>query len=236
MTERKESIHPDGEREKDIPAETETPVNLEERSETESREHNGMQEPESVLEHDSVPKEELPHSKDERSIEENPTIAGESRSITDTLSSQADIDQARPSEGLQFAGFWLRFWAYLIDLIVVGSITRILLKPILKAMGVIHDPSFFSALNIGTAIIFYLYFVLMTKYFRQTLGKMIFGLKVVSLKEDGLSWMTIIFREFIGRYISKTILVLYFLVGFLPKKQGLHDIFADTSVIMERKR
>ena len=42
------------------------------------------------------------------------------------------------------------------------------------------------------------------------------------------------FREWIGRFISGTIIILYVVVGFLPKKQGIHDLFADTTVIHER--
>jgi uncharacterized RDD family membrane protein YckC len=105
------------------------------------------------------------------------------------------------------AGFWIRFWAYLIDLLVIGSVNRIVIYPL---------------------------FVLMTKYFNQTLGKMIFGIKVISIKEETISWGTILFRELIGRYISKTIWIGYIIVAFTPKKQGLHDIFSDTQVIHEK--
>ena len=64
---------------------------------------------------------------------------------------------------------------------------------------------------------------------------MIFGLKVVTLKEEKMTWGTLIFREFIGRFISKTTVIGYLLVGILPKKQGLHDIFADTSVVLIKR-
>jgi len=61
---------------------------------------------------------------------------------------------------------------------------------------------------------------------------------VVSLKEGSLSWGTVIFRELIGRFIVRTLLygISYILVGIFPKKQGLHDLFADTSVVLEKKR
>jgi uncharacterized RDD family membrane protein YckC len=136
----------------------------------------------------------------------------------------------------RFAGFWMRFWAYLADLIVIGSISRIIVYPIFRAAGLsLADSGIFTPANIAAAVIFYTYFVLMTKYFRQTLGKMIFGLKVVSLKDEEMSWSTILFREWIGRFISATIYIGYIIVAFLPKKQGLHGPFADTSVIHERK-
>lgn len=135
-----------------------------------------------------------------------------------------------------FAGFWMRFWAYLLDLVVIGSINRLLIKPIFRIADIpLHDSDIFAPISIATAITFYLYFVLMTKFFRQTLGKMVFGLKVINLKGDHLDWSTVFFREFIGKFISKAILFIGFLViAFSPKKQGLHDIFADTAVVHER--
>jgi uncharacterized RDD family membrane protein YckC len=133
------------------------------------------------------------------------------------------------------AGFWIRLWAYLIDLLVVSSVNRILIYPLFELIGLNKNNSFiFSPVSIATAVIFFAYFVFMTKYFHQTLGKMIFGLKVTSLKEETLNWGTVLFREFIGRYISKTIWIGYIIVAFTPKKQGLHDIFADTQVIHEK--
>jgi len=132
----------------------------------------------------------------------------------------------------QFAGFWMRFWAYLADLIIIGSLNRIIIYPIFRATDMpLHESGIFTPINITTALVFYLYFVLMTKFLKQTLGKMIFGLQVVPLKKATLSWDTVLFREWIGRFISSSIIILYAIVAFLPKKQGLHDLFADTAVV-----
>ena len=140
------------------------------------------------------------------------------------------LDEDSPS--IRYAGFWMRFWAYLLDLIVVGSIERLLIKPIFRLLEIpLAEFNMFAPISIASAIIFYLYFVLMTKYFNQTLGKMVFGIKVIDLKSEKLSWSTILFREWIGRFISATVVVGYIIVAFLPKKQGLHDLFTDTSVI-----
>ena len=138
-----------------------------------------------------------------------------------------------------YAGFWLRFWAYLIDIIAIWSLDHLLIKPIFKALNLSqYDFTILSPITIGSAVVFYLYFLLMTKYLGQTLGKMVLGLKVVSLKEESLSWGTVFFREVIGRFIVRTLMFgfTYILVGVLPKKQGLHDIFSDTSVIQEKNR
>ncbi len=133
-----------------------------------------------------------------------------------------------------YAGFWMRFWAYLLDLVVIGSLNRLIVFPVFRALGLpVAESGMFAPAAIVTAIVFYLYFVLMTKYFGQTLGKMVFGLRVVDLKGEPLSWGTVLFREWIGRFISSTLVVAYLIVAFLPKKQGLHDLFADTSVVHE---
>ncbi|MCM3116627.1 RDD family protein [Neobacillus sp. MER 74] len=132
----------------------------------------------------------------------------------------------------RYAGFWMRLWAYLLDLVVVGSIVRILIKPVFRIVNYsLSESSMFAPISIISALIFYLYFVLMTKYLNQTLGKMVFGLKVVDLRSDQMTWGTILFREWIGRFISSTIIVGYIIIAFLPKKQGLHDLFTDTTVV-----
>ncbi|QPC47232.1 RDD family protein [Mangrovibacillus cuniculi] len=135
-----------------------------------------------------------------------------------------------------YAGFWMRFWAYLLDLIVIFSIHGIITKPLLRIVGVdIPGNGWITPYMVVSAVVFYGYFVLMTKWKGQTLGKMVFGLRVISIKEpsENLSWSTVIFREWIGRFISATLLFLYLFVAVLPRKQGIHDLFVDTTVIHE---
>lgn len=136
---------------------------------------------------------------------------------------------------IYYAGFWMRFWAYLLDLLIVMSLNAIFVTPIFRAFELpLSKSGIISAYGIATGIVFYAYFILMTKFFNQTLGKMVFGLKVVSIDGGKLTWGTVIFREGVGRYISATIIILYAVVAFTPKKQGIHDLFADTTVIHER--
>ncbi|MTH52838.1 RDD family protein [Bacillus mangrovi] len=139
-----------------------------------------------------------------------------------------------------YGGFWIRFWAYLADLAVIAGINAILINPIFIFSGTDGGTSMFSPKPLLELLIFFLYFVLMTRFFSQTLGKMIFGIRVVSINEETpLTWGTILFRELVGRFISKTIWLGYVAAGFTPKKQALHDLFADTAVIHEnmyRKR
>lgn len=139
----------------------------------------------------------------------------------------------------KYAGFWMRFWAYLLDLIVIASIVRILVNPVFRYFDISLSSSsstikLFAPITIASAIIFYGYFVLMTLYFKQTIGKMVFGLKVISINDEKLTWGTVLFREWIGRFISVTTWIGYAICAFLPKKQGIHDLFSDTTVVHER--
>ena len=132
------------------------------------------------------------------------------------------------------AGFWVRFWAYLIDLLVISSITSILINPLFRIAGWdLQGTTWYAPIGFLTGLIFYAYFVLMTKFLKQTVGKMIFGLRVIPAKNEEFSWSTILFREWIGRFFSATIWPLYWVIGFTPKKQGIHDFIADTMVIHE---
>lgn len=133
----------------------------------------------------------------------------------------------------KFAGFWIRLWAYTIDLVVLSAISGIIIKPIFRIAGwEITNPSFFlfSPYKITVLMLLLLYFTLMTKYLQQTVGKMIMGIRVASKDGGELTWGAVIFREVIGRFISKMLLIPYLLVLFMPKKEALHDLFADTIV------
>lgn len=133
------------------------------------------------------------------------------------------------------AGFWVRFWAYLVDLLVISSVSSIIIYPLFRIFGWdVQGTTWYAPIGFLTGFIFYAYFVFMTKFFKQTVGKMVFGLRIISLKEESISFVTILFREWIGRFFSATIWPLYWVIGFTPKKQGLHDFIADTMVIHEQ--
>jgi uncharacterized RDD family membrane protein YckC len=133
-----------------------------------------------------------------------------------------------------YAGFWIRVAAYLVDLVMIGSIVRFVNGPVSMITGGVNELSVWH-LRIGAAMVIYpLYFILLTKFTDgQTLGKMIFGLRVVSLTEESLSWKTVLIRELFGRYIQKTILFLYLVAAFTPKKQHVADLLTDTAVVSE---
>ncbi|SDH73653.1 RDD family protein [Alteribacillus bidgolensis] len=139
----------------------------------------------------------------------------------------------------RYAGFWMRFWAYLFDLLIVFSINGLLLSPLMFLESQpVNILGFLTLQGVLSAITSYVYFLLMTKWLGQTLGKMIFGLKVVRKNAAPLTWPDLLFREVVGRFIYRSLVItniIYIVVGFTNEKQGIHDMFGDTRVIHVEK-
>src|SRR3989344_4424540 len=105
------------------------------------------------------------------------------------------------NNNLEFAGFWLRFVAYIIDSLVVGI-------PIAIIGGLIVGAGFFArGFQFLVLLASWLYFSLMESSSKQaTLGKMAIGAKVTDLNGNRVS-----FGKATGRFFSKIIsaIILY---------------------------
>lgn len=139
------------------------------------------------------------------------------------------------SSTYKYAGFWMRYWAYLIDVVIVFSVNGILLSPLMFLNeGLPIDIGFWTLNGILSGVVYYIYFLLTTKFFQQTVGKMILGLKVIKENEDTLLWSDLLFREVIGRFIYNVIFILkllYLVIAFSPEKKGIHDMIGNTRVV-----
>ena len=133
------------------------------------------------------------------------------------------------------AGFWIRFWAFAFDSLIVSAIVGILVKPIFHLFDwSLSESNWYAPMTIISAIFYYSYFVITTKIWQQTVGKMIFGIRVKQVNGDKLDWLTVLFREIIGRFICNTISIIYIMVAFMPRNNGLQDLIADTIVVHEK--
>ncbi len=145
------------------------------------------------------------------------------------------IDQDVSAIDTKKAGFWVRFWAYLIDVVIVFSLNGIILSPVAFFDDVaVFQWEYISVIGIMGGIVYYLYFLFMTKGFQQTIGKMVMGIKVISSKNDRIGWSDIIFREVVGRFMHNVFFflkLLYLVVAFTDEKQGVHDIIGNTRVV-----
>ena len=152
---------------------------------------------------------------------------------------------------VEYAGFWLRFIAYIIDDLIVGFVGFLISLPfiggiVFSAINMensqeLTGSSFMgiagiigSALGLVLAIIAvgWLYFALMESSKNQgTLGKMALSLKVTDMEGNPISFARASGRYF-GKIISSMIMMIgYILAGLTEKKQALHDILAGCLVI-----
>ncbi|WP_296112734.1 RDD family protein [uncultured Anaerococcus sp.] len=131
-----------------------------------------------------------------------------------------------------YASYGIRVLAFIIDMAVVGAINTII-----KNLGLIDpDLRFFNLAmtDIVKTLVTILYFTLLGLITRgQSLGKLITGIKVISLISDDLTASQIIIRETAGRFVQNKLFIIYLLPLFTPKNQGLIDFFVDTAVVKE---
>jgi uncharacterized RDD family membrane protein YckC len=121
---------------------------------------------------------------------------------------------------VQYAGFWLRFLAIILDGLILGIAGWIL--------AILFNPQ----TSLFSSLIGWLYFALMESSESQaTLGK-----RAVSIKVTDMNGNRISFGRATGRYFAKIISGLHLFIGFMmagwtSKKQALHDMIAETLVI-----
>ena len=152
-----------------------------------------------------------------------------------------------PAYNAAYGGFWIRFVALLIDIVVL----RLVLFParaILAGIGLsaLHGhmgPSdmrhifvlvpAMAALFVGAMWLYEA--LLLSSPWQATLGKKALGLKVTD--EFG---NRITFQRATGRYFAKwvslfTLCIGFIMAGFTDRKRALHDMIAETLVMKEQR-
>ena len=147
-----------------------------------------------------------------------------------------------------YAGFWLRFVAFIIDAILLHFVSVILLLPFAASLGMgtrgmmmgrppnIQElfPLLHAMFRIALIrlVLNWLYFALLeSSSWQATLGKKALGLEVTDLAGNRISFGRATGRFFAKIISSLTLLIGYIMAGFTEKKQALHDIIAGTLVI-----
>ena len=156
--------------------------------------------------------------------------------IIDEQPLQTEVIEPQDEHELKTAGFWVRFWAFLIDSLVISAVVGLTIKPVFAVFDWdFSKANWYAPAAILSAVIYFAYFVLMTKFLKQTLGKMVFGLYVQKDNGEALDWGTVVFRELIGRFINNCFMHLpYVIVAFTPKNKSAADYIADTTVVHEK--
>ncbi len=153
----------------------------------------------------------------------------------------------------KYAGFWLRFVAYIIDGLIVGAVQSIIIVPVLGMLGISFAAmdgnmdamsdgeaiavviGMFSAMGttfLIAGIIGIVYYTIMeASKFQATFGKMALGLIVTDLDGKPLDFGKALLRN-LGKIVSQMILMIgYIMAGFTDKKQALHDMIAGALVV-----
>jgi len=125
--------------------------------------------------------------------------------------------------GINYAGFWLRFTAAVIDGLIL------LIPFVICAAKSGTNPSIFYFLIWIVGFAYFAYLESSPK--RATFGKEAVGLIVTNMDGSQLTFKQASIR-YIGKLLSLVILYGGFImIGFTDKKQGLHDMIAKTLVV-----
>jgi uncharacterized RDD family membrane protein YckC len=170
-------------------------------------------------------------------------------SLQDALSREEaeEEEERKPStwEPTPRGGFWLRLMALAMDSVILLLLVAIfvVLGFLSLSIGAIGERgiSLFRQVWIVLPIILPLGLVLMLSYFTffhatwgQTIGKMIFGLRVVRTAGQSLTFSRAFVRA-LGYCLSASPFFLgFFWVAFTSSKCSWHDALTDTMVIRER--
>jgi len=130
--------------------------------------------------------------------------------------------EKKPKEfALEYAGFWIRLGAGVIDLLVLAALTIALAYFV--PLPAIWIP--------GAVVISVAYWLGFWVWRGQTPGKMAAGIKVIRTDSSPVRWQCAI-RRCLGYIVSTLTLLLGFVwVAFDARKQGVHDKIADTYVV-----
>ena len=137
--------------------------------------------------------------------------------------------------GTRYAGFWIRFVAKFIDIIIL-NIVGFMLGLIGSLLGtmLLGDESVTLLNTIIYAIaaaVSVAYYVLFVGAYGATPGKMALGLRIVRATGEPVSYLLAL-----ARYVSAvlnylTLGVGWFMAGWTREKRALHDFICETRVI-----
>jgi len=143
----------------------------------------------------------------------------------------------------EYAGFWLRVIAFIVDTIILLAATGMVFGVFraifgVSALGMVRPDlggsatmRVFGVFELIVGVGAWLYFALMeSSVWQATLGKKLMGLYVTDLHGNRIG-----FGRATGRYFGKiisnfTLLIGYIMAGFTAKKQALHDMIAGCLV------
>ena len=141
---------------------------------------------------------------------------------------------------MAYAGFWIRFGAYLLDVLIlwVVNVTIGLIGGLGLGRAVGAQPSGTIALQLILVLvqlcIGVTYETVMIGRFGATLGKMACKLKVVTASGGKVSYMLAFGRYFAKVFSGLTCSIGFIIAGFDEQKRALHDRLCETRVVINQ--
>src|SRR5699024_12461481 len=127
----------------------------------------------------------------------------------DDILLKEDTNNTRKTEP-RYAGFWMRLCAYVIDTIVIFSISGFFTSPLslIDGSSNLSIFGFWSTAAVISTLVYYSYFLIMTKLLGQTLVNMILNSTVIPKKNHNLSWIDLLSSEVTGLLIKQPIFLM----------------------------
>jgi uncharacterized RDD family membrane protein YckC len=136
------------------------------------------------------------------------------------LQTAATAPPAPAVTGVQYAGFWERFAAIVIDTIILGLAT-----------GTVVAATFGKGIALGFFAPWLYEAFMMSSEWQATVGKRVMSIVVTDLDGKRMTFARATGRHF-AKFISAFLLGIGFIIAaFTEKKQALHDMIAETLVI-----
>jgi uncharacterized RDD family membrane protein YckC len=148
------------------------------------------------------------------------------------------MEQTSSAPALEFAGFWRRLAAYLIDILILSAISSMIFPGKWLINWSDFNPGNWILLpvmiagNFMTLITDVAYHAGFWTWRGQTPGKMLLNIKVIRTDGTNITLGYSLLR-YLGYIVSSLMLGIGFLwIAFDPRKQGIHDKIADTCVVI----
>ncbi|MFC2050827.1 RDD family protein [Chloroflexota bacterium] len=140
---------------------------------------------------------------------------------TNVLQKESGLEKKPKEFALEYAGFWIRLGAGVIDLLTLGS-------AIVVIAYFFHAPVIWVPSGLVISLAYWLGFWV---WRGQTPGKMALAIKVIRTDSSPVKWQCALCR-FFGYIVSViTVFIGFVWIAFDSRKQGMHDKIADTYVV-----
>jgi uncharacterized RDD family membrane protein YckC len=137
------------------------------------------------------------------------------------LQKESGLEKKPKEFALEYAGFWVRLGAGVIDLLALGSV-------VVSIAYLFRAPVIWVTIGLAISVAYLLGFWV---WRGQTPGKMALAIKVIRTDSSPVKWQCALCR-LLGYIVSiATIFIGFIWIAFDSRKQGLHDKVADTYVV-----